>query len=56
MQGNVKALHKAANELAKKAEDLRQLTIHTQSNSLQKTVDIKEQVLADIDKQVKEKL
>jgi len=56
MQENVKALHKAAIELAKKQKVyISQLTLRTQSNW--KTTGIKEKALGDlVDEQLKEML
>jgi len=52
----MKALHKAANEMEEKAEDLRQLTLLTQPYSLWKTAGTKEKAHADLIQQLKEKL
>jgi len=55
MQENVKALHKAAIESAKKQKVcISQLTLLTQSNW--KTTRIKQKALADLDEQLKEML
>jgi len=54
MQENVKALDKAAIELAKKQVCISELTLLTQSNW--KTTGIKEKALANLDEQLKEML
>ena len=52
----IKSLHKSADDLAKKAEDLSKLLLLTQSNSLRKTAHEKENSLKHVEKLLNDKL